>query len=147
MVVAGGWDTKAQEKANADAAALYESWAKNDVQVEEMYLDDAELVITAYGICGRIARSAVQLLRKEGHKVGFIRPKTISPFPFESFEKLDYGRVKNILDVEMAIPALMAEDVKMAVKGRCPIETCLHSGGEIMSREDVLAAAKKILER
>lgn len=147
MVVAGGWDTKAQERANIEAAQMYEDWQKNDVQVEELYLDDAELVITSYGISGRIARSAVNVLRKEGYKVGLIRPKTISPFPFDSYDKLDFGRVKTILDVEMAIPALMAEDVKMAVKGRCPIETCLHSGGEIMSREDVLAAAKKILDK
>ncbi len=148
VTVAGGqWSTKGQEDVNKAAAELYESWAKNDVQVEELYLEDAELVITAYGICGRIAHSAVKLLRGEGYKVGLIRPKTISPFPYDSFRNLDYSRVRNILDVEMAIPALMAEDVKMAVMERCPIHTCLHSGGELMSREEVLEAAKKILEK
>ena len=109
-----------------------------------MYLDDAEVVLTAYGICGRIARSAVRKLREEGYKVGLIRPKTVSPFPFETYDALDFTRVKAILDIEMAIPALMVEDVKMAVRGRCKIETCLHSGGELMSREEVMTAAKAL---
>jgi len=139
----GHWSTKAQEQTCIDNAALYESW-KKDVQVEELYLDDAEVVITAYGISGRIARSAVKLLRKEGLKVGLIRPKTVSPFPYESYANLDYSRVKAILDVEMCIPALMAEDVKLGVLGRCPIETCLHAGGEIMSRNEIMDAARRL---
>lgn len=141
---AGYWNTKDQEQACKTNAALYASWAENDVQVETMYLDDAEVVLTAYGICGRIARSAVRKLREEGYKVGLIRPKTVSPFPFETYDALDFTRVKAILDIEMAIPALMVEDVKMAVRGRCKIETCLHSGGELMSREEVMTAAKAL---
>lgn len=139
----GQWSTKAQEQTCINGAALYESW-KKDVQVEELYLDDAEIVLTAYGICGRIARSAVTLLRREGIKAGLIRPRTVSPFPYESYEKLDFGRVKAILDVEMSIPAQMAEDVKLAVRERCPIETCLHAGGEIMGRDEVMARARAL---
>ena len=112
--------------------------------MEELYLDDAEVVITAYGVSGRIARSAVQNLRREGLKVGLIRPKTVSPFPYESYEKLDFNRVKAILDVEMSIPAQMVTDVELAVKGRCAIETCLHSGGEIMGRAEIMDAARKL---
>ena len=77
-VDAGRWDTKEQERSCMKAEALYKSWPS---EAETMYLDDAEIVVTGYGICGRIARSAVKLLRAEGHKVGFIRPKTLYPFP------------------------------------------------------------------
>jgi 2-oxoglutarate ferredoxin oxidoreductase subunit alpha len=46
----------------------------------------------------------------------------------------------------MSIPALFVEDVTVAVKGRAKIETCLCSGGNILSREAVLTAARKIME-
>ena len=143
FIAPGGWDTKKQQQKCIDNAALYESW-KSDVQVEELYLDDAEVILTAYGISGRIARNVVKLLRSEGLKVGLIRPKTVSPFPYDSYEKLDFSRVKAILDVEMSIPAQMVKDVELAVKGRCPIETCLHSGGEMMGRAEVMDAARKL---
>ena len=125
---------------------LYKSW-KKDVQVETLWLDDAELILTGYGICGRIAKSAVSRLRGEGYKVGFVRPKTLNPFPYDTYDVLDYGRVRAILDVEMSIPAQMVRDVELAVSRRCPIETCLHAGGEIMGREEVIRAAKALLDR
>ncbi|OLA46404.1 MAG: 3-methyl-2-oxobutanoate dehydrogenase subunit VorB [Firmicutes bacterium CAG:176_59_8] len=127
-------------------AALYDTWEK-DVQVEEFMADDAELIIAAYGVCGRIAKSAVRTLRAQGYKAGLIRPKTVSPWPYASFDRLDYSRVKAVLDVEMSIPAQLVLDVTLAVKDRCPIHTCLRSGGEIMSRERVVAAAKAILDK
>ncbi|MCE5188379.1 MAG: 3-methyl-2-oxobutanoate dehydrogenase subunit VorB [Eubacteriales bacterium] len=142
----GVWSTKGQEQMCKDNAALYDSWEK-DVQVETIGLEDAQLVITGYGISGRIAASAVGKLRTEGLKVGFIRPKTVSPFPYGAYEVLDFHRVKCILDVEMAIPALMIYDVRLAVKDRCPIETCLHAGGEIMSREEIIEKARALLAK
>ena len=120
---------------------------KKDVQVETLWLDDAELILTGYGICGRIAKSTVSRLRGEGYKVGFVRPKTLNPFPYDTYDVLDYGRVRAILDVEMSIPAQMVRDVELAVSRRCPIETCLHAGGEIMGREEVIRAAKALLDR
>ena len=109
-------------------------------------LDDAEVVLTAYGISGRICKSAVNLLRAQGVKAGLIRPITVHPFPYASYDKLDYSKVKAVLDVEMSIPAQFVEDVKVGVKDRCKIETCLCSGGNIMSREKVIDAVKKIVE-
>lgn len=141
----GQWSTIRQQEENEKAAALYESWAK-DAQAEEYQTADAQLIITAYGICGRIARSAVDILRAQGKKVGLVRPITLSPFPYAAYDRLDYGRVKAVLDVEMSIPAQFVEDVKAAVKGRCPISACLCSGGNIMSREKVIAAVNELLE-
>lgn len=145
LVDSGEWNTKKMEQKNRDAAALYESW-KQDAQAEELYVDDAEVIVTAYGISGRIARSAVNMLRREGVKVGLIRPKTVNPFPAANYEKLDFSRVKAILDVEMSIPAQMVRDVQLAVKDRCPIETCLHSGGEIMGRQEIIDAVRQLIK-
>ena len=142
----GQWDTNKMQAVNEEALRLYNSWEK-DVLVEEYCTEDAEVVITAYGISGRIAKSVVEMMRAEGKKVGLIRPITVHPFPKASFEKLDYGTCRAILDVEMSIPAQLAEDVDHAVRGRCPIETCLCSGGNIMSREAVVEAVEKLLNR
>lgn len=141
----GHWQTSDMQKANEEAAALYESW-KGDAQAEEYLTEDAEVVITAYGISGRIAKSAVDLLRKEGIKAGLMRPITVNPFPYEAYDHLNYSGIKGILDVEMSIPAQFVKDVEAAVKERCPISTCLCSGGNIMSREAVMAAVRKIME-
>ncbi len=141
----GNWNTLVMEQCNKDAAAMYESWQK-EAMVEEYQTEDAELILTAYGICGRIAKSAVNLLRAQGLKVGLIRPITVYPFPDAAFDKIDYSKVKAVLDVEMSIPALFIEDVAAAVKGRAPIETCLRSGGNIMSRDAVIETAKKLVE-
>ncbi len=142
----GQWDTNKMQRVNEEAAALYASWEK-DVMVEEYCTEDAEVVIAAYGISGRIAKSVVEMMRAEGKKVGLIRPITVHPFPKAAFDKLDYGTCHAILDVEMSIPAQMVEDVDRAVRGRCPIKTCLCSGGNVMSREAVVEAVEKLLNK
>lgn len=143
LILPGGW--KGQEDRCKANAAMYETWEK-DIQVEEYLLEGAEVVIAAYGISARVAKSAVCQLQKEGYKVGMIRPKTVSPFPYQSFERLDYTHVKCILDVEMSIPAQLVYDVELGVKGRCSIRTCLRSGGEIMGREKIIDAVKAIYD-
>ena len=141
----GNWSTKVMQSDNEEDAALYQSWQK-EAEAEEFMLDDAEVVLTGYGISARIGKSAVKILRAEGIKAGLIRAKTVYPFPYEAYDHINYEKVKGILDIEMSIPALFMEDVKVAVKDRCKIETCLCSGGNIMTREAVLTAARKIME-
>ena len=142
----GCWSTAVLQQTNEDADAMYRSWAENDVQVEDYCMEDAEVVLTAYGICGRIAANAVDALRSQGVKAGMIRPITVYPFPDAAYDKIDYSKCKGIVSVEMSIPAQFAEDVKAAVKERCAVTTCLCSGGNIMSREAVLAAVKNVME-
>ena len=141
----GQWSTAKMQQVNEEAAALYASWEK-DVRVEEYRLDDAQVVLTAYGISARICKSAVDRLRSQGVKAGLIRPITVHPFPFAAYDRLDYGRVKAVVDVEMSIPAQMVDDVRAAVKDRCPVETCLCSGGNIMSRYAVIGAVNAVME-
>ena len=134
-----------QEKVNIDAAALYDTWDK-DVRVEEFMMDDAEIVFAAYGISARISRAVVRDLREQGIKAGMIRPITISPFPYDAFDNLDFNRVKGIIDVEMSIPAQMKWDVEYAVKGRCPIKEVLRSGGQLLTNDQVMAGAQEFIK-
>lgn len=141
----GHWQTSDMQRANEEADALYRSW-KAEAQAEECGLEDAEVVLTAYGISARVVKSAVSLLRAEGIKAGYIRPITVNPFPYSAYDHIDYSKCKAVLNVEMSIPAQFVKDVEVGVKGHCPIETCLCSGGNIISRNAILAAAKKIME-
>lgn len=132
---------------NERDAKMYEQWKLDETDVEEYLLEDAEYIITGYGTSARIGKSAVNILRSEGHKFGLIRPRKLYPFPEKSFDNLDYGRVKGILNVEMSIPAQYVEDVRNVVSGRTPIETSLRSGGEIIERGDILEAARSLCGR
>lgn len=142
----GHWQTSDMQKANEDAAELYKSWEK-DAKVEEYKIDDAEIIIASYGISARISKAVVDILRKEGIKVGLIRPITVHPFPFKAFDNINYNNIKAILNVEMSIPGQFLKDVEVAVKGRCPIETCLCSGGNIIKREEIIKKLRKICEK
>ena len=116
-----------EEKNTADWA-MYEQWKVDEVEYEAYKTDDAELIITSYGISARISRSAVELLRKEGYKVGLIRPIKVHPFPEIAYEQLDYRRLRGILCAEMSIPPQFAYDVEAVVRKRTPVATCLRSG-------------------
>lgn len=146
QVLPGQWSILGQEQVCKDLDAMYQSWEENEVQVEELYLDDAEVVIASYGISARIAKSALNLLRAEGYKVGMIRPKTVYPFPSASFDHINYDICKGIVDVEMSIPAQMYLDVDAAVRGRCPIDKCLRAAGNLIDRSDIIDKVKAMLK-
>ncbi len=141
----GYWSTLMQEEHCKNLDAIYHGWEENDVQVEELYLEDAEVVIVAYGTSARIAKSAIERMRAQGRQVGMIRPKTVSPFPKKSFDKINYNICKCVLDVEMSIPAQMIYDVELAVRDRCPIDSCLRSGGNLVERDDIVSKVQEIL--
>ena len=141
----GQWQTDEMEKANMNAYELYKSWEK-DAAAENYMVEDAEIILTGHGISGRVAKSAVEQLRADGIKAGLIRPITVHPFPVKAFNDLDYKQVKYVLDVEMSIPAQMVHDVESAVKERCPVRTCLRSGGNIMTRDLIVQTVKSYTE-
>ena len=58
------------------------------IKYEEYEIDDAEVVIVAYGITSRVAKHAVKLARKEGMKVGLFRPITLWPFPEKNIRSI-----------------------------------------------------------
>ena len=82
----------------------------------------------------------------EGHKVGMIRPITLFPFPKESFQKLNYEQVKGIIDIELAIPAQMHDDIALEVLGRAPIHDYCRSGGMLFDDDGIYNAVKKIID-
>jgi len=129
---------------NGQDAEMYELWKQTETRWEEYMVDDAELILSGFGISARIAKSVVNDMRAEGYKVGLIRPLRINPFPVEAFEKLDYGKLRGILCTELSKPAQYAVDVRNVVHGRTPIGTALRSGGEIITADEIYDAAVKM---
>jgi 2-oxoglutarate ferredoxin oxidoreductase subunit alpha len=103
---------------------------------KEYQTSDAEIVIAAYGITGRIAKGAVRLARKKGIAAGLIRPVTLWPFPKEPFT-VAAETVRKMLVVEMSHGQFI-EDVKLAVNGRCPVEFLGKGGGWYPTEEMIL---------
>lgn len=75
-------------------------------------VDDAELVVVAFGSIARIARSAIRQLRAEGHKVGLFRPITLFPFPDAALRALAPGRRFLVMEQNTG---QMVEDVRLAL--------------------------------
>jgi 2-oxoglutarate ferredoxin oxidoreductase subunit alpha len=93
----------------------YEIIKENEQMWNSEYLEDAEYVLVAYGLAGRSVIGAVKQLRDEGHKVGYIRPITLWPFPEKAFEKVN-ANVKGYISIEENAVGQMVEDVALTLK-------------------------------
>jgi 2-oxoglutarate ferredoxin oxidoreductase subunit alpha len=75
---------------------------------ETYCLEDAKLVVLAYGINARGVREAAEQLRAEGHKIGVARLKSLWPFPDELMDQLG-RRVRKVVVSEMNNGMLIRE--------------------------------------
>ena len=131
-----------EEKMNLRLISRWRTIQNNEVRYKEYFLDDAEFVIIGFGTAGRVALSAVRAARQQGIKVGLLRPITVSPFPFEVIEQLA-ERVSGFLVTEMN-SGQMLEDVRLAVKGRAPIEFYGRMGGVVPFPDEILNEIHRI---
>lgn len=126
------------EMLNLKRYERYSVIEENETMYEEYMVDDADIVIAAFGIAARVSKNAVNEARKQGIKVGLIRPITLWPFPKAPFEKAA-EHAKAFISVELSM-GQMIEDVKLATKCKCPVTLCNRVGGMIPSPEQVLKA-------
>ena len=129
------------EQFNFDRYARYKVVEDNEAMYEEYMMDDAEICIAAFGIAARVSKNAVNEARKQGIKVGLIRPITLWPFPVVPF-KNSLKTVKQFISVELSM-GQMIEDVKLATECKVPVTLCNRVGGMIPSPEQVLEAIIK----
>ena len=134
----------AQEQKLRAYDRMYKEW-ESDPLYEEVCMEDAELVIAAWGSVARVAKTAIRNLRAEGHKVGMIRPISLYPFPTDVFRKLDPGKVKNIVVAEHAMPPQLLHDVDFAVQGKIPLSSCTHCAGVLLTPEEIADACRELL--
>ncbi len=130
------------EEVNIHLQKKYKEIEKNETRVEVIDCDDADYIITAYGLVARICTKAALLAREKGIKVGVIRPITLFPFPYETINKYAEN-VKGILDVEMNA-GQMVEDIRLGVNGKTKVEFYGRMGGIVPSPEEILEHLEKI---
>ena len=76
------FDKDTAEQTNRDLQKKYALIRQNEARYEEFFTENADLVLVAYGISARIAKSAMEMARDKGLKVGLLRPISLWPFPF-----------------------------------------------------------------
>jgi 2-oxoglutarate ferredoxin oxidoreductase subunit alpha len=133
------------EKFHWKMHARYQELADKESRWEEYQTSDAELIVTAFGCTSRIARTAVEMARAEGIKVGLMRPITLFPFPKKAYADLS-TRCKKWLTIELST-GQMVDDVRLSVArdtdvdfyGRPP------GAGSLPTPEELFNQIKKIM--
>ena len=125
-----------EEKMNLRLLSRWQSIQREEIRYKEYFLDDAEYAIIGFGTAGRVALSAVRQARQKGIKVGLLRPITVSPFPFEALDQIA-SQARAVLVVEMNT-GQMLEDVRLAIRGRIPVEFYGRVGGVVPFPDEIL---------
>ena len=129
------------EQMNVTRFERYRAIEENETLYEEYRMDDAQICVVAFGIAARVAKNAINAARKEGVKVGLIRPITLWPFPKKVLKKAA-EHCESFISVELSM-GQMIEDVRLAIECKRPVALCNRAGGVIPSPEEVYA---KIME-
>jgi 2-oxoglutarate ferredoxin oxidoreductase subunit alpha len=132
------------EKTNFERFEKYKLIEQNECLYEEYMTEDADVVLVAFGIAARISKNAVVEARKQGLKVGLIRPITLWPFPKDVLNKTA-DRVKGFISVELSM-GQMIEDIRLAINCKKPVALCNRTGGMIPTPEQVLESIKNFLK-
>lgn len=116
--------------------------AADIISYEEFMMEDAEIVVFAYGGVARSAKRAVKEARQLGLKVGLFRPVTLWPFPEARIEAVA-EKIKAFIVPEMNLGQLRLE-VERAAKGRIPVKGVHRVNGELIPPREILAAIKEV---
>ena len=110
------------------------------VRTEEYYLDDAQIVVVAYGCTARSARRAVRIARQRGIPVGLLRLISLWPFP-EKIVKSLAGTVDAFIVAEMNL-GQMALEVERLI--RRPVKGVFQAGGAMIRPELILQTIEEV---
>ena len=115
------------------------------IQVEEQYLDDAEVVVVSYGISARTSLWPIELARQEGIRVGYLRLITVWPFPEERVRSLAKGiRAFVVPEINMG---QISREVERCAAGQALVIGANRAGGDILEPEHVLNAIRSAAGR
>ena len=105
----------------------FERMRVHEVRYEGLHLDDADIVLVAYGSAARSAITAMNIARKNKLRVGLVRPITVFPFPYQPLADLAERGCKFVV-AEMS-GGQMIEDVRIAVGNQNEIKLVNSYGG------------------
>lgn len=111
------------------------------IEVEEQNLDDAEVVVVSYGISARTSLWPIELARREGIRVGYLRLITVWPFPEERIRQLARS-IRAFVVPELNL-GQMAHEVERCAAGQAQVFGANRPGGDILEPEHVLDVIRK----
>ncbi len=129
-------ETDVLEGLNERMAAKYADAEHTQIRCHEYRTHDAELILVAYGSPARICKTAVDMARDEGLRVGMLRPITLLPFPSPQIADLARNG-KRFLTVELS-RGQMVEDVRLAVNGLAEVAFYGRTGGAVPTPSEIL---------
>lgn len=124
------------EEVNIALQEKYKLISEQEQRAEEYLVDDAEIVFVAFGICARLAHSAVEVLREKGIKAGLIRPITLFPFSADALNNAK-KKAKLFLSVELSC-GQMIDDIKLALECSTPVKLINRMGGNIPTIDELV---------
>lgn len=105
---------------------------------EAVNVDNCEVGVVSYGCASRAVYEAVEMAQDRGIKVGFIRLKTIWPFPEKAVEEMAQ-KAENIIVPEMNLQQVFFE-VQRVVKGAARVTPVNKiGGGEMVTPEELFS--------
>jgi 2-oxoglutarate/2-oxoacid ferredoxin oxidoreductase subunit alpha len=131
------------EQHNLKLESKFKAIRENEVRFEEMNTEDAEYLFVAYGLSARICQKAMDIAREKGIKVGLLRPVTLYPYPYQRLAELA-SQVNLMLSVELN-SGQMVEDVRLAVKGKVPVEFYGRLGGMVPTPEEIVHQLENLI--
>lgn len=134
---------EAMEQRNLHLQEKYRTIKEREVRYETIELDDADIMIVAFGSAARIAEKAIELAREEGIKAGLFRPITLWPFPVKQIAEAAHGK-RGVLVAEINA-GQMIQDVRLSVNGEEPVEHFGRLGGIVPEPEEIVKAIKEKL--
>ena len=129
---------EAMEQRNLHLQEKYRTIKEREVRYETIELDDADIMIVAFGSAARIAEKAIELAREEGIKAGLFRPITLWPFPEKQIAEAAHGK-RGVLVAEINA-GQMIQDVRLSVNGEEPVEHFGRLGGIVPEPEEIVKA-------
>ncbi len=112
-------------------------------RVEEHNVEDAEVIIVAYGITSRVVLRTLQMARDKGLKVGVFRPVVVWPFPEGRLRQLA-SQVKAFVVPELNLGQISLEVERIAA-GRARTVPVHHAGGALHDPREILRVVKELL--
>ncbi len=134
-----------QEAHNLRMKAKYDEIQEHEVMLETRELDDAEIMIVAFGTPSRVAKSALTQAREMGIRAGLLRPITLFPFPEKEIREYS-SKIRKVLVVEMNT-GQMVRDVRINSHPEAEISFYGRPGGGIPYPDDIIREIKKALKK
>ncbi|PIP14570.1 MAG: 2-oxoglutarate synthase subunit alpha [bacterium (Candidatus Stahlbacteria) CG23_combo_of_CG06-09_8_20_14_all_34_7] len=117
---------------------------KNFDWYEKRMIDDADIVVFAYGATSRSAMRAIKDARREKIMAGLYRPITMWPFAYENIKSIAKS-AKTILVVEMNLGQAVGE-VERAVAGtKCKVKFLGKANGELINPSEILSKIRELV--